>query len=64
MGQAKFCLRWAEWLRMLIFSTVNHSSSHHCGFEPACGGPGGRVVKNANWVTWYKPSSACSRPPG
>ena len=27
----------AEWLRPLIFSTLNHSSSHGFGFEPSLG---------------------------
>ena len=27
----------AEWLRMLIFSTLNLLSSHRCGFEPSLG---------------------------
>ena len=27
----------AEWLRMLIFSALNCSSSHCCGFEPSSG---------------------------
>ena len=25
----------AEWLSPLIFSALNRSSSHHCGFEPS-----------------------------
>ena len=25
----------ADWLRTLIFSALNHSSSHRCGFEPS-----------------------------
>ena len=37
----------AEWLRLLIFSTLNHSSSHRCGFEPRSG------------HLWNEPSSAC-----
>ena len=36
----------AEWLRPLKFSTLNRSSSHHCGFEPCSG------------HMWDKPSSA------
>ena len=33
----------AEWLRTLIFSVLNHPSSHRCGFEPssACVWSGG-----------------------
>ena len=27
----------AEWLRPLIFSALNRSSSHRCGFEPSSG---------------------------
>ena len=27
----------AEWLRMLIFSALNHSSSQPCGFKPSSG---------------------------
>ena len=27
----------AELLRPLIFSSLNHSSSNHCGFEPCSG---------------------------
>ena len=27
----------AEWLRTLIFSTLNCFSSHRCGFEPSSG---------------------------
>ena len=27
----------AEWLKTLIFSALNHSSSHRCGFEPSSG---------------------------
>ena len=27
----------AKWLRSLIFNTLNHSSSHRCGFEPSSG---------------------------
>ena len=26
-----------EWLRSLIFSALNRSSSHRCGFEPSLG---------------------------
>ena len=37
----------AEWLRLLIFSAVNRSSSHRCGFEPTPD------------HMWEKPSSAC-----
>ena len=37
----------AKWLRPLIFSTLNRSSSHHCGIEPGSG------------HMWDKPSSAC-----
>ena len=37
----------AEWLRPLIFITLNHSSSHRCRFEPSSG------------HMWDKPSSAC-----
>ena len=37
----------AEWLRPLIFSTLNHSSSQRCGFEPS------------SCHMWDKPSSAC-----
>ena len=36
----------AEWIRPLIFSAVNRSSSHRCGFEPSSG------------HMWDKPSSA------
>ena len=37
----------SEWLRLLIFSTLNSSSSHRCGFEPSWGHVmlvGGQVV--------------------
>ena len=27
----------AEWLGPLFFSALNHSSSHHCMFEPSSG---------------------------
>ena len=27
----------AEWLKLLIFSSLNRSSSHHCGFKPSTG---------------------------
>ena len=27
----------AEWLRLQIFSALNHSSSHRCGFELSSG---------------------------
>ena len=37
----------AEWLRPLIFSALNRSSSHRCGFEPSSG------------HMWDKPCSAC-----
>ena len=37
----------AEWLRLLILSALNRSSSYHCGFEPSSG------------HMWDKPSSAC-----
>ena len=37
----------AEWLRPLIFSALNSSSSHPCGFESRSG------------HMWDKPSSAC-----
>ena len=37
----------AEWLRPLIFSTLNRSSSRCCAFEPSLG------------YMWDKPSSAC-----
>ena len=37
----------AEWLRPLIFSALNRSSSYCCGFEPRSG------------HMWDKPSSAC-----
>ena len=33
----------AEWLRPLIFSALNRSSSPRCGFEPSSG-PGDQVV--------------------
>ena len=37
----------SEWLRMLLFSDLNRSSSHRCGFEPSSG------------HMWDKPSSDC-----
>ena len=37
----------AEWLKSLMFSSFNHLSSHHCGFEPSSG------------HMWDKPSSTC-----
>ena len=37
----------AVWLKMLIFSAQNHSSSYHCWLEPCSG------------HTWDKSSSAC-----
>ena len=35
--EAKITYTVAEWLRTLIFSALNHSSSHRCGFEPSSG---------------------------
>ena len=40
-------IRWPSGSRTPIFSTLNHSSSHRCGFEPSSG------------HMWDKPSSTC-----
>ena len=37
----------AEWLRTLIFSALNRSSSHRCAFEPSSG-----HVTQANFCLW------------
>ena len=44
--QKVFASLRAEWISMLIFSTVNHLSSQMCGFEPS------------SWHMWDKPGSA------
>ena len=37
----------AEWFRRLIFSALNHLSSHRCMFEPSLG-----IVRQAKFCLW------------
>ena len=39
----------AEWLRTLIFSALNFSSFHHCGFEPSSGHMGDKPSSVCRW---------------
>ena len=45
----------AEWLRQLIYSTLNRSSSHRCGFEPSSGHMGDKAKFCLQVVRWFFP---------
>ena len=39
----------AEWLKMLIFSALNRSSSHRCGFESSSGHTSDKPMSTCGW---------------
>ena len=44
----------AEWFRMLIFSALNRSSSHRCGFEPSSGHVRGQILLVADQMFFLR----------
>ena len=53
----------AEWLRLLIFSTLNCSSSHHCGFEPCFGHMWDQQNSACGWLGVFSWESPVFAPP-
>ena len=52
----------AEWLRLLIFSTVNPSSSHRFGFVPSLGHMRDKPSSACGWK-WFSRGSPVFTPP-
>ena len=53
----------AEWLRLLIFSALNCSSSHRCGFEPCSGHLRDKPNSACRWSSGFSQESSIFAPP-
>ena len=53
----------AEWLRMRIFSALNRSSSHLCGFQPSSGHMWNKISSACGWSGVFSPGSPVFAPP-
>ena len=66
LGKNLACVRvvpMAEWVRMLIFSTLNHLSSHRCGFEPSPGHMRDKPSSACWWSGGFSRASPVFAPP-